>query len=174
MIEITGPRLTLRTMTREEFHAVRRVYVPDPAMDTAYYVYCEKSTDETYDRYAREDVFQPTVGIFLPDGTAIGELKFKRINRVKRRCELGIVLANDTFKGHGYGREAFGMALAYAFTEMGMESVYADTMGGNIRMQRILEGLGFRCYLRLEDCYNMDGRWEDRLDYVIAKADWQK
>jgi RimJ/RimL family protein N-acetyltransferase len=42
----------------------------------------------------------------LLDETPIGELSFKRINHQKSQCELGIALANDNYKGFGYGIEA--------------------------------------------------------------------
>lgn len=173
MIQCHGARLTLRPMTREEYHAVRRIYVADPMMDPDPYTYDAAKVDARYDMIcAREDTY-PSVGIFLTDGTIIGEMSFKRIDREKSRCELGIVLANDGYKGQGYGREAFMLALDYAFEGLGLGLVFADTMGSNVRMQRILDALGFHCYLRLEECYDMRDRWEDRLDYVITRADWQ-
>ncbi len=38
--------------------------------------------------------------------------------------EIGIALANDTFKEQGFGGEAFRMATAYAFDTLGLEAVY--------------------------------------------------
>lgn len=171
MIEITGPRLILRTMTRDEFHQSRRVYVADPVMDPDPYVYDVEKVDETYDRYTAREADYPTVGIFTPDGKVIGELSFKRIDREKRRCELGIMMLNDSHKGQGYGGEAFRMAVDYAFDVLDLDAIYADTMGSNTRMQRILSRLGFHCFLRLEECYDMHDRFEDRLDYVLRRAD---
>lgn len=169
MIEINGARLTLRSMTRAEYHAVRRDYVPDPLMDPDPYTYDAALVDAAYDRMLAREAWYPCAGIFLPDGRIIGELSFKRIDLAKGRCELGIALSNDAHKGQGYGTEAFALALAYAFDVLGLARVYADTMGSNLRMRRILDRLGFRCVLRLEDAYRMGDRWEDRLDYVLER-----
>ena len=50
---------------------------------------------------------------------------------------------NDSYKGMGYGTEAERLALAYAFDELGMNAVNADTVIKNERSQHILEKLGF-------------------------------
>lgn len=172
MIKIEGPRLTLRTMTREEMHASRQKYVSDPVMDPNPYVYDPEKVDALYDKNLARAETYPVVGVFTAEGDLIGELDFKRVDREASRCELGIMLLDDRYKGQGYGGEAFAMALAYAFEGLGLDQVFADTMGSNLRMQRILDRLGFRCYLRLTECYDMGDRWEDRLDYVITREEY--
>lgn len=171
-MHIQGDGMTLRTMTRAEFHAGRQRYVSDPVMDANPYHYDANTVDDAYEKLLAQAETYPVVGIFLIDGTHIGELAFKRINRETNRCELGIMLYDDAFKGQGLGGKAFSLAVDHAFSALGLQAVYADTMGGNLRMQRILARLGFRCYLRLEACYDMGGRMEDRLDYVLRREDW--
>lgn len=169
-MKIQGKRLLLRPMTRAEYHRVRSAYVSDPLVEAVPYVYAQDEADAAYGAImARGDAFR-MVGIFLNDAP-IGELAFKRIDREKGRCELGIALCSDAYKQHGYGTEAFSLALRYAFETLGMRAVYADTMASNVRMQRILERLGFRCFLRLNACYAMGDRWEDRLDYVAYRPE---
>ena len=46
--------------------------------------------------------------------------------------------------------------------------IYADTMGLNVRMQKIFKKLEFKFLDRVERCYDMDGRWEDKLNYVLV------
>jgi len=171
MIEIKGHRVTLRTMTREEFHQARRAYVPDPVMDPDPYTYDPEEVDARYDALCARESWYPTVGIFTRGGRIIGELSFKRVDREKGRCELGIALSNDGVKGRGYGSEAFALAVSYAFDALGLAALYADTMGSNRRMQRLLHSLGFCLYARHEACYDMRGRPEDRLDYVLWKEE---
>ena len=170
MIELRGPRLTLRPMTRVEYHQFQQNYVPDPVMDPDPYQYDAASTDEAYDRRNAE-ASMLSLGIYL-SGAIIGSLRFKRIDRAGGRCEIGVVLDTDAHKERGYGGEAFALAVDYAFGNMSLTRVFADTMGGNIRMQRILDRLGFRCYSRMRDAYDMRGRWEDRLDYILERQAW--
>lgn len=152
-------------MTREDYHAVRRLHEPDPLADAEMSAYDPKWVDAKYDAMSPLEDWL-FLGIFTRDQGIIGEMAFKRIDRDKNRCELGISLAASKDKGKGYGGEAFALATEYALNILGVRAVYADTMGGNMRMRRILERLGYRCFLRMEACYSVDGRWEDRLDFI--------
>ena len=74
----------------------------------------------------------------------IGELVLKAIDAERRCCALGICLKNDRFKNRGYGTVAERQALRYAFEELGMETVLADSLLRNTRSQRSLQKAGFR------------------------------
>ena len=74
----------------------------------------------------------------------IGELQLKRIDREKRECTLSIHLQNDAVKGQGFGTEAERKAVKYAFDNLGMVRVYADTIIKNVRSQYVLEKVGFK------------------------------
>jgi RimJ/RimL family protein N-acetyltransferase len=170
MISIQGKRINLRTFTREEYHQYWKSYVADSVMDPTAYVYDEKRVDKSYDYITEKESWYPRVGIFLPNEMPIGELSFKRINHEKSQCELGIVLANDNYKGLGYGTEAVELAIDYIFNSLNLNYIYADTMGSNLKMQGILERLGFRFVSREKHCYNMQDRWEDKLNFMHINA----
>lgn len=53
-------------------------------------------------------------------------------------------MQNDAVKAREYGTEAEGLALKYAFTVMGMDTVHADTVIKNTRSQHVLEKVGFQ------------------------------
>lgn len=74
----------------------------------------------------------------------IGEIVLKNIDYAQGCCTMGIHLQNDSCKNKGYGTEAEIQALDYAFTEMGMQTVYADAILKNKRSQHVLEKAGFR------------------------------
>jgi RimJ/RimL family protein N-acetyltransferase len=136
-------------------------------MDPNEYVYDKERTDKNFDFITEREEWYPVVGIFLPDGKPIGNLSFKRINRDKSQCELGIMLVNDKYKGKGYGTEALRLAIAYITDTLKLKHIYADTMGSNIRMQRIFNKLGFELVGREEHVYDMHDRWEDKIDYIL-------
>jgi len=55
------------------------------------------------------------------------------------------ILADEkTSYAKGYGTEAEKLAIYYAFDEMGMVAVNADTVLKNIRSQHILDKIGFQ------------------------------
>lgn len=167
MINIQGKRLYLKTFTREEYHNLYKIYVADPVMDPDKYTYDKEKVDKSFDVISQKENFYPRVGIFLSNGQIIGEISFKRIDREESRCELGIILANGSYKRQGYGTEAVELAIVYAFESLRLRFLYADTMGSNIAMQKIFDKLGFKHIGTEERRYDMHDRWEDKLIYVL-------
>lgn len=167
MIIIQGKRISLRTFKSEEYHQFWKSYVSDPIMDPDQYVYNRQKVDTRYDLITERESWYPRVGIFLLDETPIGELSFKRIDYEKSQCELGIVIANDDYKGLGYGTEAIEMAIDYAFNTLKLKFILADTMGSNVKMKKIFEWFGFELINKQEKHYDMKDRWEDKLEYIL-------
>ena len=77
------------------------------------------------------------------DGKPIGELQLKQIDVEKAECTLSIHMQNDAVKDKGYGTQAERLAVKYAFDELGMVAVNADTIMKNTRSQHVLEKVGF-------------------------------
>ena len=106
------------------------------------YVYDAEQVDAWFaERQARPDERRFYI---LLEQEPIGELVLKRIDPGNRRCELGICMKNDRFKNHGYGTVAERQGLRYAFEELGLETVGADSLLQNTRSQRSLQKAGFR------------------------------
>lgn len=168
MINIQGNNIYLKTFLREEYHRYWKSYVADPVMDSNSYVYDEEKVDKKYEEITEKESWYPRAGIFLYDGTPIGEISLKRLDYNKGRCELGIAIVNDNYKGLGYGTEAVELAIDYIFNTLKLKYIYADTMGSNIRMQKIFERLGFEFVNCDERFYDMHDRWEDKMNYVLT------
>ena len=165
-MELAGERIKVRAFSREEWHLFWRGFESDPIADARVFVYEQARCDRAYqDSEAKAKTF-PRFGIFLPDGTPIGLMELKRLNRARGRCEFGILMQNDTWKNQGYGTEGMRLLLDYAFGELGVRRMYADTFGTNLRMQRLFEKTGFRYMYRNPALIKMPGRMEDQLYYV--------
>ncbi len=159
--------VALRPFTRAEYHAFYADYVADPVMDTSYYHYNKAKVDACFDyEQARQDWY-PVFGIFLPGGECVGALSLKRIDPVEKRCEIGIIMRDDTCKNHGYGTQAMRLGIQLAAEHYGVRQILADTLGSNVRMQHILNKLGFRLVERIPHARSMSDRWEDKLNYVL-------
>lgn len=136
-------------MTRELFHELYRGFEYDPIMfaDAAEYEkyrnyeYNPDKVDAHFDRRSSE-VDRLSFAVMF-DGSVIGEVVLKHIDLNAKRCELGIHLINDSVKNKGRGTEAERLAIRYAFEELGMEAVYADSLVKNARSRHIMEKLGF-------------------------------
>ena len=139
--------LTLAPWTLPLCHAFYRDFVQAPELfeDAAAfqpYVYEPAQVDAWFaDRAKAADLRKVCV---LLDGNVIGEVEYKRVDEEKKSCELGICLINDRWKNKGYGTAALRLALRYAFEELGMETVLADSLLKNTRSQHVLLKAGFR------------------------------
>ncbi|WP_155994897.1 GNAT family N-acetyltransferase [Butyrivibrio sp. WCE2006] len=138
-------RVELCPMTRKLCHELYKSWENDAAiyMDMSMfrkYVYNKEAVDRYFD--SKQDVSRRIFAIMF-EGRPIGEVQLKQIDMEKRECTLSIHMQNDSFKGKGYGTEAEMLAIQYAFDEMEMEAVNADTVVKNVRSQHILNKIGF-------------------------------
>lgn len=137
--------IELRKMTRDLCHELYRGWSNDALiyMDMSLfkpYVYEKESVDRYFD--AKSEPSRLMFAIMLGE-TPIGELQLKQIDREKAECTLSIHMQNDAVKGKGYGTQAERLAVNYAFDELGMRAVKADTARKNTRSQHVLEKVGF-------------------------------
>ncbi|MDE7260604.1 MAG: GNAT family N-acetyltransferase [Oscillospiraceae bacterium] len=144
--------ITLCVMTRELCHELFKGWENDPAiyMDMARFsVY--RYDAAAVDRYfaAKQEPSRVLLAV-MKDGTPIGEIQLKQIDRERKECTLSIHMQNDAVKGRGYGTCAERLAVQYAFDILGMAAVNADTIAKNKRSQHVLEKAGFR-YIREEN-----------------------
>lgn len=137
--------IALQIMTREQCHELYKDWENDPAIymnpsSFHKYHYDAAAVDRYYD--AKQSPSRVLFAI-VKDGRTIGELHLKYIDRAQKECTLSIHMQNDAVKGKGYGTKAEQLALAYAFTVIGMNAVCADAVLRNIRSQHVLEKVGF-------------------------------
>lgn len=137
--------IELKKLTRELCHELFKGWSNDASiyMDMSLfkpYSYNKASVDRYFD--SKNEPSRIIFAIMLDD-KPIGELQLKRIDWEKAECTLSIHMQNDTVKEKGYGTQAERMAVKYAFDELGMVAVNADTIMKNTRSQHVLEKVGF-------------------------------
>jgi RimJ/RimL family protein N-acetyltransferase len=138
-------KVSLTIMTRELCHELYKSWENDDSiyMDMSLfkpYNYREEAVDRYYD--SKQEPSRRLFAIMLED-KPIGEVQLKQIDQDKKECTLSIHMQNDAVKGKGYGTQAERLAIKYAFEELGMMAVNADTVVKNVRSQHILDKLGF-------------------------------
>lgn len=138
--------IVLKKMTRELCRELYKDWSNDPSiyMDKSRYkpfCYSEAAADRYFD--SKNTSSRILFAIMLGE-KPIGELQLKRIDREKAECTLSIHMQNDSVKGRGFGTQAELKAVQYAFDELGMAAVNADTIRKNTRSQHVLEKAGFK------------------------------
>lgn len=108
-----------RNQNREAFHSQAII---TPEMQTKWY--------EQYLKNDNELLFI----IETEDGTPIGTYGFKHIDHVAKKAEAGnLILGDKRFSGQGMGTKIVRASMEYAFTELGLNELYADQLAGNKR-----------------------------------------
>jgi RimJ/RimL family protein N-acetyltransferase len=96
------------------------------------------------------------------DSAPLGYVCLKGVTPVRRSAELGIALMDVKYRNGGRGTEALGLALRYAFEELGLDSVALTVFPDNRRAVRTYEKVGFKLGELLPGVWEMpDGRLVD-------------
>ncbi len=112
------------------------------------------------------------LGIFFPDGTVIGDVALQDIDRVNRKCSVGIGIAKIENRSNGYGREAVQLMIDYGFRYLGMERITANTLEMNVGAQKVVERCGMTLEGRERKAVYMNGNKYDKLNYGILKEEY--
>ena len=85
---------------------------------------------------------------------------------------LGIGDPND--RGRGYGTQALRLILRYAFAELNLYRVTADTFEYNERALRFLQRAGFTAEVRRRQAVHRDGRRWDVIKLGLLREEWEQ
>ena len=85
---------------------------------------------------------------------------------------LGIGAAEDRRKG--YGSQALGMILRYAFGELNLYRVTAVVPAYNAGALRLFQKFGFTEEIRRRKALNRDGEFWDLVSFGLLSAEWRE
>ncbi len=108
------------------------------------------------------------------DGQLIGQCSLFNFDDTAHTCELGIAIGDKAYWGKGYGREAVGLLLEYAFRYRNLRRVFLRTDGQNIRGQRAYRACGFVEEGRLRAHVYSNGAYDDLVFMGILRDEWQR
>ncbi|MCL2363178.1 MAG: GNAT family N-acetyltransferase [Defluviitaleaceae bacterium] len=114
------------------------------------------------------------VGIFLHDGTVVGDVALQGLDDKNRTCSIGMGMSKLAYRGKGYGTEAIRLIIKYAFDNLGIERITADTLEMNLGAQRVLEKNGFTLEGRARKAVYFRGTRYDELHYGLLIDEWRQ
>jgi RimJ/RimL family protein N-acetyltransferase len=106
-------------------------------------------------------------------GVLIGGCGLMGMSATHRTCWLGISIGDPDSRGKGYGREAIGLLLEYAFRYRNMRKVCLSTGSDNERAQRCYRACGFVEEGRLRQQEWCDGRYIDSVQMGLLREEWE-
>jgi len=89
--------------------------------------------------------------------------------------EIGIVVFNENYWGHGIGYAALEMWMAKIFNEKPeIVRLGLTTWSGNKRMMKLSEKLGMKKEAEYRNARIVDGEYYDSVSYGILREEWEQ
>ena len=106
-----------------------------------------------------------------PGGRLIGTIEL-RVSPRQRRAEMGVAIQDKTQWNQGYGTQAVGLVLDYAFDDLGLNRLQLTCDEDNARAIRCYEKCGFQREGLLRQHRLVEGRFGNTLIMSVLKEDW--
>lgn len=125
--------------------------------------------------YARHPGFGTFAAQLTATGEFLGWFELDPKDGDVRDVELGYRLRRAAW-GNGYATEGSRALIRKAFTELGVERVYAETMFVNTASRRVMErsGLSYVRTFHLTFDDPIDGTEHGEVEYELRRADWER
>ncbi len=107
------------------------------------------------------------------DGEMSGYCGIFGFNELCRTCEIGITIGDRDKWGLGYGREAMGLLLHYAFILRNVRRVWLSTSSTNERALQCYKSCGFAEEGRLRLHIYENGIYADQVYMGILRDEWE-
>lgn len=91
----------------------------------------------------------------------IGNIWLYDIDCRHRKAELRVLIGDKRYWSKGYGREAVGLLVEFAFKKLNLNKVYAYVLASNPRAKKMFESCGFVVEGELISEYFCDGKYEN-------------
>lgn len=180
-----GDRITLRTLEREDLPFVQRASTEPPirqplGSDVRTHEDIESAYEEDDDQRLLVCLDGPDPGPrpaacdhdAAPDAGETRPIGLVTVGAVNwKRPELSYWLIPEVHD-EGYGTEAVGLAVEYAFRTRAVPAVAAGVYAFNDASRALLESLGFEREGRLRRHSFTDGEWHDLLKYGLLREEW--
>lgn len=111
-------------------------------------------------------------GIFLTDGSFIGEISLGSVQRGPFQSANVGYWIDEHHAGQGYMPEAVAIVLRLAFDDLRLHRVEAAIVPRNIRSRRVAEKLGLREEGTSQRFLQIRGVWEHHVRYAITVEEW--
>jgi ribosomal-protein-alanine N-acetyltransferase len=105
----------------------------------------------------------------------IGGVSLTRISQLHGTAGGGIWLSSR-YQGHGYGSEAFGEKIRFAFEDLGLRRLENGFFKGNTASQAMQERFGYRLEGEKRRAWRCmaDGEFKDECVTGLLKEEWER
>lgn len=100
----------------------------------------------------------------------IGNCSLIDIDRINRKCTLGIFIGDKENRGKGYGSEALKLLIDYAFNFQNMHSIDLKVFSFNEKAIKCYENIGFKKCGTRHDAYFLNGKYYDEIEMEMLEG----
>lgn len=108
----------------------------------------------------------------LADDRLIGFTRLFRVEWNNGTANLSLAIPDESDRGKGYGTEAIRLMLNYAFCELNLYRLSANTFESNKRALAFLQKNGFTVEVRRRQAIHRDGKRCDLLLLGLLREEW--
>lgn len=174
MVTLTGNTIHLRALEPEDLEFIYRLENDEKVWQVS-------NTITPYSRFlirqylenAHQDIFeakQLRLAICLKEETeAIGLIDLFEFDPLNQRAGVGIVIQEEAQRGNGYGAEALGLVIQYAFNRLQLHQLYANIDIANAASVSLFTTFGFECSGVKKGWNKRDGVFYDEAFYQLIK-----
>ena len=107
------------------------------------------------------------------DNAPIGVISLMNISEANESADLSVIVGHPEDRHHGYGAEAIGRVLRYAFETLGLNRVGLSVFEFNEEAISTYEKLGFRAEGRLRRAVRRGNAFHDAILMSVLKEEWE-
>jgi RimJ/RimL family protein N-acetyltransferase len=171
---LKGERVLLRPMRRDD---IPRQHEFDQNMQL-WIFNCEmprvsslQGAESFYEMWTSPDDNMAAFAIEV-DGKYIGNCCLANLRNRNGSVEMGIIIGDPAYWGHGYGRETVKLLLKYGFHYLGVRRIVAIPQAKNERAIRSYRACGFVEDGRPRQVFWAEGEYVDVVDMSISREEW--
>ena len=176
--KIQGANIYLGSINREQLKQYFESFEQDFEYKTEYlggFGWPVEGSDKIFDDISKdygEKIIE--LGIYTHDDRLVGDIALHTIQWRNRSAEIGVGIASKDNRGKGYGTEAVKLILSYAFNDLGLDRVGANTFEHNTGCRRALEKNGMVQEGVNRKAAYIAGRYYDRILYSMLRDEYKK
>ena len=111
--------------------------------------------------------------IEIDQSIPIGTIFLKNLDYINLKCEMGIFIGEESFRGKGYSKKAISQVLHFAFKKLNMNKVYLSVLLENINAIKTYERVGFSHEGVLRHDYLRNDVFHDVVIMGLLKTEWE-
>lgn len=171
MQTLKGKKIYLRALEPEDLDFVHEVENTEEFWEIS-------ATQAPYSRYmirkylenAHRDIYevkQLRLVICNNDQKAVGLIDIFDLEPKDRRAAIGILIADPSERGKGYGAETLSLICDYCFTHLALHQVYANITADNENSLKLFENQGFTKIGVKKDWTFINNEFKDEVFYQL-------